>query len=273
MKQITSSKVGKTLAVLAVSLMATAASAQAGDYYGAQYTPSMSYASASQTFMQNGLSSSLHATQNVGNPYTVMGKTYYPAHNPNYNEVGPVSWYGDRFHGKMTASGEIFDKNAMTAAHRTLPLGSLVTVTNLATGQSLTVRINDRGPFVGNGLIDLSEAAATALGFTAMGGGDVQVKYAGPAAPKQQGYMPRLQQPRQHMQPQFQAQAPAPAQMFMPEVVAPHAPVAIPQSQAQMAQGQTTLTIKGPIHMASHKGTHAPARLIKAVNRVSYATK
>ncbi|SET02197.1 septal ring lytic transglycosylase RlpA family protein [Anaerobranca gottschalkii] len=96
-----------------------------------------------------------------------------------YAVVGVASWYGDKFHGNKTASGEIYDKNKLTAAHRTLPFGTLVEVTFLRTGKSVVVRINDRGPFVDGRVIDLSEAAAREIGLRPYGIGDVRVRVIG----------------------------------------------------------------------------------------------
>jgi len=107
--------------------------------------------------------------------------TYTPRHNPDYDRVGEASWYGDTFHGKPTANGELYDKTAMTAAHKTLPLNSYVIVTHLETGKSLKIRLNDRGPFIDGRIIDLSEAAARELGIINAGLSRVRVRYAGPA--------------------------------------------------------------------------------------------
>ncbi|NNE58731.1 MAG: septal ring lytic transglycosylase RlpA family protein [Hellea sp.] len=117
----------------------------------------------------------------IGKPYKVAGQSYTPKHNPDYDKIGVASWYGDKFHGKPTANGEAYDKNALTAAHKTLPLNSYVYVTNLETGKSLKVRLNDRGPFIDGRIIDLSEAAAGALGIRGEGLGRVRVQYAGAA--------------------------------------------------------------------------------------------
>ncbi|VAV88477.1 Septum-associated rare lipoprotein A [hydrothermal vent metagenome] len=119
--------------------------------------------------------------QKIGRPYTVRGKTYIPARDDNYNRVGTASWYGPNFHGKKTANGETFNQNAMTAAHPTLPLPSVVKVTNLSTGKQILVRVNDRGPFVDNRMIDLSKRAATELGYKSKGTTKVRVEYVGPA--------------------------------------------------------------------------------------------
>ncbi len=113
----------------------------------------------------------------LGNPYVVNGRRYRPQFDPAYEAVGIASWYGKAFHGRRTANGEIFDRNRLTAAHPTLPLPSLVEVTNLETGRRLVVRVNDRGPFVGDRLIDLSEAAARELGFRNKGLARVRVRF------------------------------------------------------------------------------------------------
>ncbi|MEZ6030490.1 MAG: septal ring lytic transglycosylase RlpA family protein [Hyphomonadaceae bacterium] len=125
--------------------------------------------------------SSALAAPYAGPPYQVDGKWYVPAHEPNYDEVGIASWYGPNFHGKASASGEPFDENAMTAAHPTLPIPSLVRVTNLDNGRSVVVRLNDRGPFVDDRIIDLSRAAAGALDMHGPGTARVRVQYVGPA--------------------------------------------------------------------------------------------
>jgi rare lipoprotein A len=122
-----------------------------------------------------------HAEPYAGPPYQIAGKWYVPTHEPNYNEVGIASWYGPTFHGKASASGETFDENAMTAAHPTLPIPSLVRVTNLENGRSVVVRLNDRGPFVDDRIIDLSRAAGKALDMHARGTAKVRVQYVGPA--------------------------------------------------------------------------------------------
>jgi rare lipoprotein A len=114
-------------------------------------------------------------------PYQVGGRWYRPAEQPDYDETGMASWYGDAFNGKPTATGERFDMNALTAAHKTLPLPGLVEVTNLANGRSAVLRVNDRGPFVDGRIIDLSRGAADALDLRRAGVGRVRVRYLGPA--------------------------------------------------------------------------------------------
>lgn len=107
---------------------------------------------------------------NKTNPYVVLGRRYVPLKTAEgYHERGVASWYGPKFHGRPTANGERFDMDAMTAAHKTLPLPTYAEVTNLRNGRRVTVRINDRGPFVDNRLIDLSRAAAQALDMVGPG--------------------------------------------------------------------------------------------------------
>ena len=102
----------------------------------------------------------------IGDPYTIGGVTYTPADIPDYDDVGYVSWYGEELAGRPTANGETFDPAAISAAHKTLPLPSYVEVTALDTGRTILVRVNDRGPMVGDRLIDLSRGAAEQLGLT-----------------------------------------------------------------------------------------------------------
>lgn len=117
----------------------------------------------------------------VGKPYQVAGVWYVPREQPNYDARGVASWYGDAFHMKATANGEVFDMNAVSAAHTTLPLPSMVEVTNLDNGRKLVVRVNDRGPFADNRIIDLSREAAQRLGYERAGLANVRVRYLGPA--------------------------------------------------------------------------------------------
>lgn len=117
----------------------------------------------------------------VGKPYQVAGVWYYPREDERYDATGIGSWYGPQFHGKRTANGEIFDQEAITAAHPTLPMPVLARVTNLENGRSLIVRINDRGPFVAGREIDLSRRAAEILGYDRKGTAKVRVQYVGRA--------------------------------------------------------------------------------------------
>jgi rare lipoprotein A len=116
-------------------------------------------------------------TYRVGKPYTVAGRVYVPEEDPNYRAEGMASWYGDDFHGRLTANGEVFDMASLTAAHPTLPIPCYARVTNLSNGKSLIVRVNDRGPYHGNRLIDVSNKAAELLEFKGNGVARVRVEY------------------------------------------------------------------------------------------------
>ena len=112
----------------------------------------------------------------IGKPYKIKGTTYYPKEDYHYSEVGIASWYGSDFHNKRTANGEKYDMNTLTAAHRTLPLPSIVKVTNLENGRSLVLRVNDRGPYAKNRIIDISKRGAQLLGYQVQGTAKVRVE-------------------------------------------------------------------------------------------------
>lgn len=112
----------------------------------------------------------------VGIPYVIQGRRYVPVESFDYSAEGTASWYGEAFHGRLTANGEIYDMNAMTAAHKTLQLPAIVRVTNMLNGKSVIVRVNDRGPFVDDRIIDMSKGAADQLGFQRRGIAPVRVE-------------------------------------------------------------------------------------------------
>ncbi|HEY4265519.1 MAG TPA: septal ring lytic transglycosylase RlpA family protein [Micropepsaceae bacterium] len=141
----------------------------------------------------------------VGNPYQVAGIWYYPKEQPDYDETGIASWYGADFHGMLTANGEVFDRNAISGAHPTLPMPVNVRVTNLQNGRSLVVRVNDRGPFINGRVIDLSEHAADLLGFRTTGTARVRVTYLGRA----DLFGPGLAPPSQETPPEIAMAVPA----------------------------------------------------------------
>lgn len=118
----------------------------------------------------------------VGRPYTIAGRTFVPRVDENYSREGLASWYGPGFHGRRTANGEVFDKHSVTAAHTTMPLPSYARVTNLVNNRSMIVRVNDRGPFHGNRVVDVSQSVAEALDFRQHGVQRVRVDYVGPAS-------------------------------------------------------------------------------------------
>ncbi|NNU14910.1 septal ring lytic transglycosylase RlpA family protein [Parvularcula sp. ZS-1/3] len=119
--------------------------------------------------------------EKVGKPYQVNGVWYVPKAEPRYDRIGFASWYGPGFHGRLTANGEVFDEDRLTAAHPTLPLPSIVEVTNPQNGKRLKLRVNDRGPFANNRILDLSKEAAKRLGTKEKGVATVRVRYIGPA--------------------------------------------------------------------------------------------
>lgn len=137
----------------------------------------------------------------VGRPYTVKGKRYYPKEKYSHSEVGIASWYGPGFHGRLTANGEVFDMNKISAAHKTLQLPCMVKVTNLRNNRVLIVRVNDRGPYHQNRVIDLSKRAAHELGILQRGTARVRVEVLPDQSRKltrlaRQGYFP--EQPDRH---------------------------------------------------------------------------
>lgn len=117
----------------------------------------------------------------VGHPYHVAGHTYVPSEMTHYTAVGMASWYGAAFHGRRTANGEVYDMGSITAAHPTMPLPSYARVTNLDNGYSVIVRVNDRGPYHGGRVMDVSSRAADVLGFKGAGTAKIKVDYVGPA--------------------------------------------------------------------------------------------
>ncbi len=121
-------------------------------------------------------------TFRVGDPYVIAGRTYVPREDSNYRAEGQASWYGADFHGRLTANGEVFDMQSISAAHPTLPLPSYVRVFNLENRRSVVVRVNDRGPYHDNRVIDVSVRAAKLLGFYDKGVTRVRVEYVGRAA-------------------------------------------------------------------------------------------
>lgn len=161
----------RRLAIISFSLMVLASCAsdrQVADITKPDFPP----------YMQLGRDTkgNIVTSYKIGNPYQVAGLWYYPAEDFGYNEVGIASWYGPGFNGKRTANGEVYDMNALTAAHKTLPIPSVVQVTNLENGRTLRLRINDRGPFVEGRIIDLSLRAAQLLDVQKKGIARVRVE-------------------------------------------------------------------------------------------------
>lgn len=163
----------------------------------------------------------------VGKPYVVAGRTYVPEENTSFRSEGLASWYGRDFHGRQTANGEVFDMEAITAAHPTLPMPSYVRVTNLNNKRSLIVRVNDRGPFHSNRVIDLSHKTAELLGFKDNGVARVRVEYIGRASLEGSDDR-RLAATLRHGEP-----APAPVLV----AAAGNSPIALPQTPRGVAVG------------------------------------
>ncbi|MEI9431475.1 septal ring lytic transglycosylase RlpA family protein [Mesorhizobium sp. Cs1299R1N3] len=176
-----------TVALLAASAALLAACASQPEPKGMVYkkTRSKEYfaeteygvkASPRAAFMRRG-----GGRDQLGKPYQVRGKWYYPKEDKKYAKVGLASWYGDAFHGRLTANGEVYDTAHLTAAHPTMPLPSYARVTNLETGSSVIVRVNDRGPYHEGRIIDVSERAAQMLDYDKVGTAKVKVEYVGRA--------------------------------------------------------------------------------------------
>ncbi|HWW49685.1 MAG TPA: septal ring lytic transglycosylase RlpA family protein [Xanthobacteraceae bacterium] len=176
---ISASKAGRALVAAATCLVvANCSSAK----FGSRVDPKYGVSSSPRVVKFGEAVPKGGGTYRVGKPYVVAGRTYTPRENPNYRAEGLASWYGDDFHGRLTANGEVFDMTSITAAHPTMPLPSYARVTNLRNGKSIVVRVNDRGPFHENRLIDVSNRAAKLLDFHANGVAPVRVEYVGRAS-------------------------------------------------------------------------------------------
>jgi rare lipoprotein A len=201
----------------------------------------------------------------IGSPYQVAGIWYYPGVDYSYDETGIASWYGPDFHGKYTANGEIYNMNDLTAAHPTLPLPSIVRVTNLDNGRSIVVRINDRGPYIPGRIIDLSRRAAQLLGVIGPGTAKVRVQNLAAESREaallaQQGQIPSAERITERVQTQpvtSQALAPPPgitalaqppqtAQAPKPPTPRPAAAQAPTPAETQLADQQVTIVPTRP---------------------------
>jgi rare lipoprotein A len=178
--------VGRAARTAALVAMASAGLAACATEPRYSITPSARAQSPSRHAERGPQTYGLHGTDK---PYQINGIWYYPHAQPDYDQVGVASWYGQQFHNHRTSDGEIFDQYTASAAHKTLPLPCIVEVTNLANGKHMRLRVNDRGPFVDDRLIDLSRAAAEQLGYAGRGTTKVRVRYIGPAAPLAEGVM------------------------------------------------------------------------------------
>ena len=149
---------------------------------GKEYFSQAQYGRASPRVVEDGPIPHGGGQYLVGHPYTIAGRTYYPSENDSYTAVGMASWYGSAFQGRRTANGEIYDMASITAAHPTMPLPSYARVTNLGNGHSVIVRVNDRGPYHGGRVMDVSSRVADLLDFKGAGTGHVKIEYVGNAS-------------------------------------------------------------------------------------------
>jgi rare lipoprotein A len=169
-------------ALAAYAAFGLAGCAQQPPFHTSEYFPESVYGAASQRVVADSQPVPHGGgTYLLGHPYTVDGRTYYPSTH-HYVAIGLASWYGDAFHGRRTANGEIFDRNSISAAHPTMPLPSYARVTNLRNHYSMIVRVNDRGPFEPGRIMDVSRRVADMLDFRKKGTTKVKVEYIGPAS-------------------------------------------------------------------------------------------
>jgi rare lipoprotein A len=186
----------------------------------------------------------------VGKPYTIGGRTYVPEENNSYSAEGLASWYGEDFHGRQTANGEVFDMNSISAAHPTLPVPSYVRVTNLSNRRSIIARVNDRGPYHPGRLIDVSVRTAKLLGFHDRGTTRVQVDYVGPASLGGSDDT-KLEATLRHGAP-----APSPAEVRM----ASTRPVVPQLREAASARGEVPVPVGRPFELGQDEATPRIAR-------------
>lgn len=211
----------------------------------------------------------------LGKPYQIDGAWYYPKVDYDYNETGIASWYGPDFHGKSTANGEVFDQNGLTAAHKTLPMPTIVRVTNLENGRSIEVRVNDRGPFVNNRIIDLTRRGAQLLGFESQGTarvrvqvmkedsillankvGGAQLAYAGEPEPQAAGPKPEAAPAGQVITEKLGAGQSAPTPTSLPPQPQPSASVVgLPKPSAATAAASMP-SLNGSVSYVPVKPTH-----------------
>jgi len=226
----------------------------------------------------------------VGKPYQIKGDWYYPKEDYSYDETGIASWYGADFHDQTTANGETYNKNELTAAHKTLPLPTLARVTNLENGRSIVVRINDRGPFSGARVIDVSQRSAQLLGFEQSGTAKVRVQVLADESKAIADAMRTYGGPSQETQAitqKAQQQAYEPAQTYSsapatsvesaplePVATQPTHPVSLPTSAAQVhpVAEYVQLPVSGPhlIYVQAGAFTNAAnaTKLTKTLSKV-----
>lgn len=186
----------------------------------------------------------------VGKPYEIAGRRYHPSEDSSYDKVGIASWYGPNFHRRMTSNGEWFDQDYLSAAHPTLPLPSYARVTNLENGRAVVVRVNDRGPFVADRIIDLSKKSADALGFRNRGTAKVRVQYLGVAPLNDNGsHLAAMNNKLDHSDPVPPVMVAAKPQQSTTAAVQPATVAAIPQ-QTSAAAVQPVMAVPNRQHAA-----------------------
>jgi len=194
----------------------------------------------------------------IGQPYRQNDQSYYPSENPSYRAEGIASWYGPDFHGRETANGEVYDMHGISAAHPTLPMPSYLRVTNLANGRSIIVRLNDRGPYAKNRIIDLSIGTAKALDFYGHGLARVRVEYVG-RAPLEGSDDKMLLATLRHGSP-----APAPSQVMIASAK-PFVPMLGDDAAAGRARGGATpIPAERPFSLGDNAARPAAARAAAA---------
>ena len=193
----------------------------------------------------------------IGQPYQIDGKWYYPAVNWTYEETGVASWYGPDFNGKYTANGERFDMNTLTAAHRTLPMPSIVEVTNLDNGRSIQLRVNDRGPYARDRILDVSRRAAQMLGFENTGTAHVRVQLL--QQPTLQAELLAQKNGGPDVEPPTQLAAAEPIAAVKEQTLAPPNGVAAPPPAANAAAAPETQQQPAPRAATSHLALVDPA--------------
>lgn len=207
----------------------------------------------------------------VGNPYQVKGKTYVPKEDPGYNKSGLASWYGSAFHGRLTANGEVYDQLHLSAAHPTFPLPSYARVTNIDTGSSVIVRVNDRGPFHPGRIIDVSNKAAELLDFKNTGTGHVNVKYIG-KAPLEGHDMPYLMASYVRKGDRLPQVAPE-GQIATGVMVASNEPVRTQLRSYESANGSLQTSLAGPTPTSGRSSKTSAFALMAASSAAAEASE
>ncbi len=265
--------VGSILAALGFAGCAQQPEQVAAAAHGKEYFPSSKYGPTSRRVIADGQPVPHGGGQYlVGKPYTVAGQTYFPSER-HIVQVGKASWYGDAFHGRLTANGEIYDRDGFTAAHPTLPLPSYARVTNLRNNTSMIVRVNDRGPYAANRIMDVSRGVADALDIRRSGTALVKVEYVARASLAGSDDTKLLATLRTNGPAQWQGEptllaagAPAPARVAS---LAPYAPQSVASAEAPAADDDDQVTGSQAASHAAFKPRPTAAQPVPDVHRSS----